>query len=213
MLSSQGKSLHFCTWLVPTGPKVQLRFNPLEHHLWIAFSSQSSDLDLPSLSFSSKVYSNTSHISSVFLAAFLTDCSLSKGRDSVFQNKYRIKIFCMHACMNPWSFICASMAFNQKEKFTTEMEIKLHQIIGINPFRYPALLFRLSLVGFQNLKQRFITTCFPWSIIIHVCVGSYCIIFFEEAKFIHPSHWATPWMEKVGKCGLCDFFKASGVFC
>lgn len=103
--------------------------------------------------------------------------------------------------MHPWLSI-------KWQKFTAEGEIKPRYIRGRNPFKCPAPLFRLSLLGFQNHKREIYhhllslennNLCLCWKLLK------------KPDSFIHLIRQLL--REKVGLCGLWDFFKESGVFC
>lgn len=138
----------------------------------------------------------------VVLVASNVDCDLYKGRDSIFQNK-TLNILCMHAQMNPRSFIGASIAFNQMAQVHRRNGNKapVHQrekSIQMSGTFVRAVFTWIS----KPQKKRFITTWFPWRITIYVYVGSCQIFFFKEAKFIYLPHQATL-KEKKQDCVVC----------
>jgi hypothetical protein len=78
-------------------------------------------------------------------------------------------------------FISASIAFNLFPKMEINKASSHYRHKSIQPSS--TFFFRLSLVGLQNHKRIFATTCVPWSVTFHVYIESCHIIFFEEAKF------------------------------
>lgn len=80
------------------------------------------------------------------------------------------------------------MAFNQAKNIHYLNKNKSPSLYRDKFFQLSStFFFRLSLVRFQNHQKRFITTCFPWSLTVHVCVER-CYIFFFLKKpnlFIH----------------------------